>query len=129
MKKAQFDELLESVREMKAIEKGVKKPSRTFEFPPPNARQIRRKFQLSQPDFARLIGISVSTLRNWEQGLRVPEGPHKFSCAWWKLIRKRSSRSALRRRHARLRLGRAFLRLTGAAAPLSTSTRPGASRE
>lgn len=75
MKKVQFDELLESVREMKAIEKGVKKASRTFVFPPPNARQIRRKFQLSQPDFARLIGISVSTLRNWEQGLRVPEGP------------------------------------------------------
>jgi putative transcriptional regulator len=75
MKKAQFAELLESVREMKAIEKGLKKPSRVFEFPPPNARQIRRKFHLSQPDFARLIGISVSTLRNWEQGLRVPEGP------------------------------------------------------
>ena len=75
MKKLQFAELLESVREMKAIEKGLKKPSRTFEFPPPNARQIRRKFQLSQSDFARLIGISVSTLRNWEQGLRHPEGP------------------------------------------------------
>jgi putative transcriptional regulator len=75
MRKAQFEELLESVREMKAIEKGLKKPSRTFEFPPPNAGQIRRKFQLTQSDFARLIGISVSTLRNWEQGLRVPEGP------------------------------------------------------
>jgi putative transcriptional regulator len=75
MKKAQFEELLESVREMKAIEKGLKKPSRTFAFPPPDARQIRRKFQLTQSDFARLIGISVSTLRNWEQGLRVPEGP------------------------------------------------------
>jgi putative transcriptional regulator len=75
MKKAQFEELLESVREMKAIEKGQKKASRTFEFPPPNARQIRRKFQLTQSDFARLIGISVSTLRNWEQGLRHPEGP------------------------------------------------------
>ena len=75
MKKLQFAELLESVREMKAIEKGLKKASRTFEFPLPNARQIRRKFQLTQSDFARLIGISVSTLRNWEQGLRVPEGP------------------------------------------------------
>lgn len=75
MKKAQFEELLESVREMKAIEKGQKKASRTFVFPPPNARQIRRKFQLTQSDFARLIGISVSTLRNWEQGVRVPEGP------------------------------------------------------
>lgn len=75
MKKAQFEELLASVREMKAIEKGQKKASRSFEYPPPNARQIRQKFQLTQSDFARLIGISISTLRNWEQGLRVPEGP------------------------------------------------------
>ena len=75
MKKAQFEELLESVREMKAIEKGLKRASRAFTFPPPNARQIRRKFRLTQSDFATLIGISVSTLRNWEQGLRVPEGP------------------------------------------------------
>lgn len=75
MKKQQFAELLESVREMKAIEKGLKRATRTFTFPSPNARQIRRKFQLTQSDFARFIGISVSTLRNWEQGLRVPEGP------------------------------------------------------
>jgi putative transcriptional regulator len=75
MKKPQFEELLASVREMKAIEKGLKKPSRTFEFPAPNARQIRRKFKLTQSDFASLIGISVSTLRNWEQGLRHPDGP------------------------------------------------------
>lgn len=75
MKKAHFEEFIESVREMKAIEKGQKKASRAFEFPPPDARQIRRKFHLTQSDFARLIGISVSTLRNWEQGVRVPEGP------------------------------------------------------
>ena len=30
---------------------------------------------LSQEMFARALGISVHTLRNWEQGRRVPEGP------------------------------------------------------
>lgn len=36
---------------------------------------IRRFVGLSQTEFARAIGISVSTLRNWEQGRRHPEGP------------------------------------------------------
>ena len=64
----------ESVREMKAIENGQKKASRTFELPEPDARKIRMGFGLTQEAFARLIGIKVGTLRNWEQGIRRPEG-------------------------------------------------------
>jgi putative transcriptional regulator len=30
---------------------------------------------LTQEDFARALGISVHTLRNWEQGRRTPDGP------------------------------------------------------
>jgi len=36
---------------------------------------LRRFVGLTQVEFARAIGISVHTLRNWEQGRRVPEGP------------------------------------------------------
>ena len=36
---------------------------------------LRRVIGLSQPQFARAIGISVHTLRNWEQNRRRPEGP------------------------------------------------------
>jgi len=36
---------------------------------------VRRFVGLSQIEFARAIGISVSTLRNWEQNRRHPEGP------------------------------------------------------
>jgi len=36
---------------------------------------IRKKYGLSQEKFANLPGISVSTLRNWEQGRRKSEGP------------------------------------------------------
>lgn len=75
MKKELFADLVESIREMKAIEKGRKKPSRTFELPEPDARKIRALFGLTQADFARMMGISVGTLRNWEQGIRRPEGP------------------------------------------------------
>lgn len=74
MKKELFDELLESVREAKAIMRGEKQPSRVFVHDEPDVKTIRRRFKLSQPKFAGLLGISVGTLRNWEQGRRQPEG-------------------------------------------------------
>jgi DNA-binding transcriptional regulator YiaG len=36
---------------------------------------LRRFVGLTQVQFARAMGISVHTLRNWEQGRRHPEGP------------------------------------------------------
>ena len=36
---------------------------------------LRRFIGLSQPQFAKAVGISVHTLRNWEQNRRRPEGP------------------------------------------------------
>jgi DNA-binding transcriptional regulator YiaG len=36
---------------------------------------LRRFIGLTQAHFARAMGISVHTLRNWEQGRRHPEGP------------------------------------------------------
>ena len=36
---------------------------------------LRRFIGLSQDRFAQAMGISVHTLRNWEQGRRRPEGP------------------------------------------------------
>jgi putative transcriptional regulator len=36
---------------------------------------VRRFVQLSQPEFAAALGISVHTLRNWEQDRRAPTGP------------------------------------------------------
>lgn len=75
MKKALFDDLIESVREAGRIHRGESKPSRTFVFAPEDVRQIREKLHKSQSEFARMIGVSVSTLQNWEQGRRQPEGP------------------------------------------------------
>lgn len=37
--------------------------------------ELRKFVDLTQVEFARAIGISVHTLRNWEQGRRMPEGP------------------------------------------------------
>jgi transcriptional regulator with XRE-family HTH domain len=36
---------------------------------------LRRFVGLSQTEFAKALGISVHTLRNWEQGRRKPDGP------------------------------------------------------
>lgn len=75
MKKELFEELVESVRQGGAILRGERKPSRVFEFSEPDVRAVRAHYGLSQEKFASLMGISVGTLRNWEQGRRRPEGP------------------------------------------------------
>ena len=42
---------------------------------PDEVREIRYKLGQSQSEFALMIGVSVATLQNWEQGRRRPEGP------------------------------------------------------
>ena len=74
MKKELFAELLASVEEGGAILRGKRRPSRAFRVDPPEIRALRERFGLTQERFATLMGISVATLRNWEQGRRRPEG-------------------------------------------------------
>lgn len=72
-----FDELLDSVREGGAILRGDKAASRAFVADEPDVAAIRDQYGLSQVQFATLLGISVRTLQNWEQGRRQPHGPAK----------------------------------------------------
>ena len=76
MKKELFAELLASVKEAAAMQRGQLKPSRIFKVQTPiQVARIREKLGLSQTEFARLLGISANTLQNWEQGRRKPAGP------------------------------------------------------
>src|SRR6202049_1978038 len=75
MKREMFEELLDSVREAGTILRGVKKPSRRVVIGASGVRTIRDRTKLSQSEFARLIGVSVKTLQNWEQDRRRPTGP------------------------------------------------------
>ena len=75
MKQEDFDELVESVREAGRILRGEAKPSREFTFSAQDVQSIRKKLRKSQDEFALMIGVSVATLRNWEQGRREPHGP------------------------------------------------------
>ena len=54
----------------------------------PDVASIRSSTGLSQPAFARSIGVPLGTLKNWEQGRRRPEGPARVLLA---LIEKRPS--------------------------------------
>ena len=78
MKDKLFYELQNSIKEGGKIIKRKKKASRVFDFDNPNPKLIREKLGLSQRKFARMLGISVSTSQNWEQGRRKPEGPAKI---------------------------------------------------
>lgn len=75
MKKQAFEELAESVRQAGKIRRGEMAPARTTTFKPAAVKAIRKELDLTQEEFAMMIGVSVATLRNWEQGRRVPEGP------------------------------------------------------
>jgi putative transcriptional regulator len=72
-----FEELKESIKQGGKILKGKRKPGREFNFENPDPKRIREELGLSQNKFAKLLGISTSTLQNWEQGRRKPEGPAK----------------------------------------------------
>jgi putative transcriptional regulator len=73
-----FREPSESVREGGAILRGRAEPARTFAIDEPDVAALRREYGLSQDQFAALLGISVRTLQNWEQGRRSPQGPAKI---------------------------------------------------
>jgi putative transcriptional regulator len=75
MKKEDFDNLVESVRQAGRIRRGELKPSRVTKFRPVDVKAVRRRLGKSQSEFARMIGVSVATLQNWEQGRRQPVGP------------------------------------------------------
>ena len=75
MRKQDFENLVESVRQAGAIRRGEAEPSRVTEFAAVDVKAVRRRLGKSQAEFARMIGVSVATLQNWEQGRRRPEGP------------------------------------------------------
>ncbi|MFW6217365.1 MAG: helix-turn-helix domain-containing protein [Verrucomicrobiota bacterium] len=68
-----FKELKDSIRQMKAIEKGELAPGRVRVVNPENAvARARIQLGLSQEAFARLLDTPIGTVRGWEQGRRQP---------------------------------------------------------
>ena len=75
MNETDFDKLSQSVRQAGRIKRGSLKPARIRDISPTDVREIRVRLGKSQSEFALMIGVSVATLQNWEQGHCKPEGP------------------------------------------------------
>ncbi|HZF15593.1 MAG TPA: helix-turn-helix domain-containing protein [Steroidobacteraceae bacterium] len=69
-----FRDLKQSIAEFREFDAGRLK-LRTYEVKELDIIAIRKKAKVSQQTFAALIGVSLRTLQNWEQGHRRPTGP------------------------------------------------------
>ncbi len=63
-------EILEAIQDIKRG-RGKRKVIESFE----DVSHIRHELHLSQEAFSSLMGISIRTLQEWEQGRRTPRGP------------------------------------------------------
>lgn len=77
MNEQMFNELLQSVEQAGNIKSGKSAAFRSNILEEPDVTSIREKYEMTQQEFSSLLGISVGTLRNWEQGRRKPQGPAK----------------------------------------------------
>lgn len=66
-------ELLESAREALDIAEGKAAPARVVNAESIDVAAIRKRLRLSQNRFAERFGLSVATVRDWEQKRRVPD--------------------------------------------------------
>ena len=97
MDKQHFDQLIKGVREMKRHMAGESvRGTRVSEVPEADVVAIREAAQLSQSQFARLIGVNLRTLQNWEQHRTRPTGPAR---ALLKIVAS-NPRSAIEALHA-----------------------------
>lgn len=66
------EEVLQAIRDLKAGRTG-----RVFHVEVTKATEARLKLGMSQKEFAAMLGVSVRTLQDWEQGRRQPSGAAK----------------------------------------------------
>jgi DNA-binding transcriptional regulator YiaG len=70
---AALEETLEDVRAGRTLTvRQFKVEIPTSDFPPKEVKGLRDSFNLSQPLFARILGVDVQTVQSWEQGRREP---------------------------------------------------------
>ena len=68
-------EILDGLNEIKQFKQGNLKLKTSELSEPSEPKIIRSKLKLSQSAFAGLLGVSMRTLQDWEQGRRHPQGP------------------------------------------------------
>lgn len=73
-KKTPGQQIIEAAEEALRFARGEDTGARVTIVELPDVPAIRKKLGFTQEEFARRFGVSLGTLRNWEQGLRFPEG-------------------------------------------------------
>ena len=71
-----YNDIMESLREVREIRAGRLKPASVVEIPEP-PKAVRTRLKLSQAEFAEFVGVNEYTLKNWEQGKRRISTPAK----------------------------------------------------
>jgi putative transcriptional regulator len=74
MSKKAFDKIAAGLNEALEIARGDAKPARLYVPAQVNVREIRKKLNLSQDDFAAEFGFTINQIRDWEQGRTRPLG-------------------------------------------------------
>jgi putative transcriptional regulator len=75
------EEILQGAREALAAVKGDDSAVRVTIIPRIDVGEIRRRLKMTQAEFSRAFGLSLDSVKNWEQGHRAPEGPAKVLLA------------------------------------------------
>ncbi len=70
-----FESIKKGVEEAIEWKKGKKTGARVHIYTAMDVAKIRKKTKMSQKKFSEAFSIPLSTLRKWEQGQRVPQGP------------------------------------------------------
>lgn len=82
MKDSDFKGIMQGLSETAAFLKGKEVSGSQITIPAEiDVAAIRISTGLSQTAFAKTIGVPIGTLRNWEQGRRVPDGPARVLLA------------------------------------------------
>jgi putative transcriptional regulator len=75
------EEILQGAREAVAASKGDTSAVRVIIIPRIGVGEIRRRLKMTQAEFSRAFGLSLDSVKNWEQGHRSLEGPAKVLLA------------------------------------------------
>ena len=69
-----FNDLKASLEEALAVDKGLKKAHRVTSYEVADVKAIRGQLNVSQVEFAAVLGTSVDTIKSWKNRRRNPTG-------------------------------------------------------
>ena len=75
MPKNAFEDIAAGLKDALAHARGEEGRAQERRVEPLDVAEIRARLNMTQAEFAEAFGVSIGTVRNWEQGRRAPRGP------------------------------------------------------